>query len=55
VTDLYWMSDSKWADTSREALAGDFDGDGRTGLLLQAQTAADETFVVHPGQVGAAP
>jgi len=46
ATNLFWMNAAKWADAYREALVGDFDGDGHDDLLLRSRALGHSTYLL---------
>lgn len=46
VSALYWMNQAKWADAYREAIAGDFNGDGAADVLLRSRALGHATYLL---------
>lgn len=56
LTRTPWMTASKWSTQYRETTLGDFNGDGRTDLLLQTKSAGNATYLMlADGQGGLEP
>ncbi|MEW6325453.1 MAG: SpvB/TcaC N-terminal domain-containing protein, partial [Nitrospirota bacterium] len=46
ISDWYGLTQSQWATTTHRIIAGDFNGDGKTDLLLQADSIDAGTFLL---------
>lgn len=54
VTNAFVMNSIKWADTYRQAVVGDFSGDGRDDVLLRSRGTGHSTYLLVADSGGGA-
>ena len=47
LTDVQGLGAPQWSDAARQGAVADFDGDGRSDVLLRGRTGDDHTWVVY--------